>query len=216
MLKHVAVVAEQPVAGEAIRYALRQARGCRTVTRLDGRTPCGDEIAELRPDVVLVDEMSSRRMTLVRIREARSAAPAARVVLVTRELGADGLSEATEAGADAAIGRLVDAPTFATLVSAVATGQVFHAFTVVPSRAQARRDGLTARELEILRMVAAGASNVRIAKALWVAEQTVKYHLSNIYRKLGVANRTQASHYAHVNGLFDRLEPSHPPEPIAA
>ena len=55
-------------------------------------------------------------------------------------------------------------------------------------------------------MVAAGASNVRIAKALWVAEQTVKYHLSNIYRKLGVANRTQASHYAHVNGLFDRLE----------
>jgi DNA-binding NarL/FixJ family response regulator len=208
MLKHVAVVAEQPVSGEGMRHALRQARGCRVVTRLDGRTPCGDEIAELRPDVVLVEEMTSRRMTLVRIREARSAAPAARVVLVTRELGADGLSEATEAGADAAIGRGVDALTFATLVSAVAAGQVFHAFAVVPSRAHARRDGLTARELEILRMVAAGASNVRIARALWVAEQTVKYHLSNIYRKLGVANRTQASHYAHVNGLFDRLEPA--------
>lgn len=219
MLKHVAVVAEQPVSGEAIRYALRQARGCRVVTRLDGRTPCGDEIADLRPDVILVDEMSSRRMTLVRIREARSAAPAAVVVLVTRELGADGLAEATEAGADAAIGRGVDAPTFATLVSAVAAGQVFRAFAVVPSRAQARRDGLTARELEILQMVAAGASNVRIAKALWVAEQTVKYHLSNIYRKLGVANRTQASHYAHVNGLFDRLEPAaaaHSAERIAA
>ena len=61
---------------------------------------------------------------------------------------------------------------------------------------------LTPRELEILRMVAGGASNGRIAKTLWLAEQTVKYHLSNTYRKLGVANRTQASHYAHVHGLL--------------
>ena len=206
MLKHVLVVAEQPLSGEAIRYALRQARGCRVVSRLDGRTPCGDEIAKLRPDVILIDEMSSQRMTLMRIREARSASPAARVVLLTRELAAESLREATEAGADAAIGRDLDAASFMTLVSAVAAGQVYHAFTVVPSKAQAGRDGLTARELEILQMVAAGASNVRIAKALWVAEQTVKYHLSNIYRKLGVANRTQASHYAHVNGLFDRTD----------
>ena len=93
---------------------------------------------------------------------------------------------------------------FATLVGAVATGKVFHSFSIVPSKSSAARDGLTARELEILQMVAAGASNVRIAKTLWLAEQTVKYHLSNIYRKLGVANRTQASHYAHVHGLFER------------
>jgi DNA-binding CsgD family transcriptional regulator len=38
---------------------------------------------------------------------------------------------------------------------------------------------------------------------LWVTEQTVKFHLSNIYRKLGVSNRTEASHYAHVHGLLN-------------
>jgi DNA-binding NarL/FixJ family response regulator len=61
---------------------------------------------------------------------------------------------------------------------------------------------LTNRELEILKSVAEGHTNARIGRALWVTEQTVKFHLSNIYRKLGVANRTEASRYALVNGLF--------------
>jgi DNA-binding NarL/FixJ family response regulator len=60
---------------------------------------------------------------------------------------------------------------------------------------------LTSRQLEILRLVAAGSTNSDIAQRLWVTEQTVKFHLRNIFRKLGVANRTEASHVAHVNGL---------------
>jgi len=52
---------------------------------------------------------------------------------------------------------------------------------------------LTAREVEILKKVAEGQSNADIAESLWVTEQTVKFHLSNVYRKLGVANRTQAA-----------------------
>ena len=60
---------------------------------------------------------------------------------------------------------------------------------------------LTDRELEILRLAAAGNTNSQIARELWVTEQTVKFHLSNTYRKLGVANRTEASRYAHVHDL---------------
>ncbi|MEA2138219.1 MAG: hypothetical protein QOG56_1369, partial [Solirubrobacteraceae bacterium] len=56
-------------------------------------------------------------------------------------------------------------------------------------------------ELEILRLVASGLSNARIAAQLWVTEQTVKFHLSNTYRKLGVANRTEASRYAHMHAI---------------
>ena len=61
---------------------------------------------------------------------------------------------------------------------------------------------LTRRELEILRLVAEGHSNSALAKMLWVTEQTVKFHLANIYRKLDVANRTEASRWAHVNGVL--------------
>ena len=61
---------------------------------------------------------------------------------------------------------------------------------------------LTRREKEILGLVADGSSNGAVARKLWVTEQTVKFHLSNIYRKLDVANRTEASRWAQVQGLL--------------
>jgi DNA-binding NarL/FixJ family response regulator len=60
---------------------------------------------------------------------------------------------------------------------------------------------LTHRELEILALVAEGHSNAKMAKMLWVTEQTVKFHLSNIYRKLEVSNRTEASRWAQIHGF---------------
>jgi DNA-binding NarL/FixJ family response regulator len=61
---------------------------------------------------------------------------------------------------------------------------------------------LTRRERQILELVSEGYANSEIAHALRVAEQTVKFHLSNTYRKLGVANRTEATRWAHVHGLL--------------
>jgi len=61
---------------------------------------------------------------------------------------------------------------------------------------------LTRREREILTLVAEGRSNSAMAKQLWVTEQTVKFHLSNIYRKLDVPNRTAATRWAHERGLI--------------
>ena len=89
---------------------------------------------------------------------------------------------------------------------------MFHAFTAAPAplrRGRRLRDApaLTQRELEILRLAAAGAPNSRIAARLWITEQTVKFHLSNVYRKLGVSNRTEASHHAYVHGLLETTPP---------
>jgi DNA-binding NarL/FixJ family response regulator len=67
---------------------------------------------------------------------------------------------------------------------------------------------LTKREREILVLVAEGHSNRQLARMLWVTEQTVKFHLSNIYRKLDVANRTEASRWAHRQGLVRAPEAS--------
>jgi DNA-binding NarL/FixJ family response regulator len=61
---------------------------------------------------------------------------------------------------------------------------------------------LTRREREILQLLAEGHSNSELARMLWVTEQTIKFHLSNIYRKLDVSNRTEASHWAQVHGLL--------------
>jgi DNA-binding NarL/FixJ family response regulator len=61
--------------------------------------------------------------------------------------------------------------------------------------------GLTKREIEILALVAEGRSNQQMARHLWVTEQTIKFHLSNIYKKVGVRNRTAASRFAHMHNL---------------
>ena len=63
--------------------------------------------------------------------------------------------------------------------------------------------GLTEKELGILKAVARGLSNDAIGKELWLSEQTVKFHLHKIYRKLGLANRTEAARYAYEHGLLD-------------
>ena len=117
------------------------------------------------------------------------------------------LSEAAAAGADAAIAKTFRLEGLGALVREVAAGNVFHAFgaprAAIRPVAGAGLPSLTDRELEVLRLVAAGAPNSRIAAQLWITEQTVKFHLSKVYRKLGVSNRTEASHHAYVNGLLE-------------
>jgi DNA-binding NarL/FixJ family response regulator len=126
----------------------------------------------------------------------------------------DRLSEAAAAGMDAAVRASLSAAGLGTLVREIAAGHVYHVLRETPRRRRAAREleGLTVRELEILRLAAGGLPNSRIAASLWITEQTVKFHLSNVYRKLGLANRTEAAHYAHVHGLLDGLDP----EPVPA
>lgn len=63
------------------------------------------------------------------------------------------------------------------------------------------RFSLSERELEILELVTRGSTNAQIARTLWVSEQTVKFHLSRIYKKLGVSSRTEAAWVARSEGL---------------
>jgi DNA-binding NarL/FixJ family response regulator len=69
------------------------------------------------------------------------------------------------------------------------------------------RARLTRRELEILRLVAEGRPNREVAKILWVTDQTIKFHLANTYKKLGVRNRIEASHWAIARGLVRPVRP---------
>lgn len=65
---------------------------------------------------------------------------------------------------------------------------------------------LTRRELEILELVAEGRSNRQVAELLWVTDQTVKFHLANVYRKLGVRSRFDAARWAQENGVLQVAE----------
>jgi DNA-binding NarL/FixJ family response regulator len=202
----VVIVTDNGFAAEAIRRSFRGTSGVRVAGYVDGRRPCGEAIAETRPDIVIVDEMTWSANAVARIGEVRRAVPSSKIIVLTAESDASWLGDAVRAGADAAIAKTVQPATLGLLVREIWAGTIRHAFATHRPTASAddNHGNLTPRELEILQLVAGGASNGLIARKLWVTEQTVKFHLSNVYRKLGVANRTEASHVAHLDGLLDR------------
>jgi DNA-binding NarL/FixJ family response regulator len=207
MKARLLLVADDPLSASALRRALHGAASFDVIDGYaEGGAPCGATVAACRPDVVVVDQLRSREATISRISDVRAELPAVKIILLPASMEPAWLTAAADAGADAAIAKTARLEGIGALVREVAAGNVFHAFEShqpMPRFAGSGLRALTDRELEILRLVAKGAPNSRIATRLWITEQTVKFHLSNVYRKLGVSNRTEASHYAYVHGLFE-------------
>ena len=204
-MKRLLIVADRSMVVHSIRLALRQTAGFEVVGFVDGRAPVRDALVEQRPDVVLVDELADTGAALARLRETSEHAPDAQVVLLALRMEDAWLSDVFEAGADAVLSKSMHPVSLGTTLREVVRGNVVHRYES-PRRAAAEACPLTRRELEILLLAAEGHTNGQIARSLWVTEQTVKFHLSNTYRKLGVANRTEASRYAHLHELVEPRE----------
>jgi DNA-binding NarL/FixJ family response regulator len=207
-MQRLVVAADNSLILEAISLGLRHSGEFRILGQLDGRTVSWRSIVDAAPDVVLIDDMDRAEEALALIRGVKSALPEIAVIVLTMDMDADWLDAVFEAGANGAIAKSTHPAALSTLVRETVRGHVVHRYRRLDPPAEqvapASSDvdsALTTRELEVLRLVAAGSTNVEIARSLWVTEQTVKFHLSNVYRKLDVGNRTEASHYAHVNGL---------------
>jgi DNA-binding NarL/FixJ family response regulator len=181
----------------------------------------GDAVAlvrDLQPDMLIgeIETGVASAASLDHVREAKAASPGLKVIVVSAVDTRPEIEAAFEAGALAYVLKTAHADDVATAVRQAFGASIYFerpvetlaaAQTIAPAPATtvaaAEADvGLTRRELEILRLVAEGHSNVTLAKMLWVTEQTVKFHLSNIYRKLDVANRTEASRWAQMHGLL--------------
>jgi DNA-binding NarL/FixJ family response regulator len=203
-VRRLLVIAEHPFVAEGIRLALRQTSGFRVIGFADGRREVGGRVTDAQPDVVLVDDMQQPEPAVCRVHEAAIAAPAAKILVLTRDMSPTWQRAVFGAGADALVSKDVHPVALGTLVRELADEHVAQRGGVDAAAADGDHGGcpLTPRELEILRLAAEGLTNAGIAEQLWVTEQTVKFHLSNTYRKLGVANRTQATRYAHVHDLL--------------
>ena len=210
--KRVVVVADNPLIVAAIRSGVRESGALELLGYVDPRRATAPRIAELDADVVLVDEAEQSEPAIALIRAVDQLDESISVIVLTLDMRGDWLRRAFEAGADGAVSKSVRPAALATLVREAVHGHIVHAPLHLrpaarpPVAVTADHDPLTDRELEILRLVASGAPNADIAGQLWITQQTVKFHVSNVYRKLGVANRTEACHYAHVNGLATTLD----------
>ena len=170
-----------------------------------------ERAAELAPDVILMDLVMPRLDGVGAMRELRATAPSSRVIVLTSFLEDERLLPAIQAGA---AGYLLKNAEPAELIRAIraarrgeavidptAAARLVHALSG-GARTAAEAERLTAREREVLRLIAAGQSNKRIARTLGISEKTVKTHVGHVLAKLGVTDRTQAAVLALRDGLL--------------
>ena len=175
-----------------------------------GKATSADETLTLiglhEPDLLIVDLGDNGDVgAQTFFDEARRRAPFLRIVALSASSEPAQITRVLAAGASAYVTKRAQAEDFATAVRQSFEQSVFMRGNAHGSagRSEAEKEArLTRRESEILRLVADGKPNQGIARDLWITEQTVKYHVSNIYRKLGVANRTEASRWAQLHGLL--------------
>lgn len=152
-------------------------------------------IADFRPNVALVDLFLGEESGAELCQAIREASPSTRVLLIS---GAGWISPeaARAAGAAGFVGKDWSAADVARAVRMVGKGM-----TVFSRRVDSGPVNLTAREREVLALVAGGATNREIAGALYISPHTVKDHTTSLYRKLGVRNRAEAVQRAERLGL---------------
>jgi len=161
-------------------------------------------VSSLSPDIVLLDVRMPGMDGLTCLDEIHRLRPEIRVVLLSASTSPGLVDAAARRGASAYVSKTVDPGELASILRDAVQADDFIAIGFpVDANKNEMRSGLTERELSILEAVARGLSNDEIAKELWVTEQTVKFHLTNIYRKLGAKNRTEATRLAYQLGLVD-------------
>jgi two-component system response regulator DevR len=215
--RRTAVIVDQhPLWLDTVEHVVRRA-GVDVVAKSTSPLDALATLGEVEPGLLVTgtsfsaDEIDG----LTFVRNAHQRVPELKVIVLSSHHDQQHIDAAFAAGASAYVVKTVHADDLTSAVRQAFMHSVYMAGArsnpvAVPSSPPPVDEsrGLTRRETEILRLVAEGHSNAQLARMLWVTEQTVKFHLSNIYRKLDVSNRTEASRWAQIHGLLSTSAPS--------
>ncbi len=189
---------------EAVRMALGNADGVEVVGEAVNGSQVLPRIEQTNPDVVLLDLRMPGMDGLTCLDRIQKRYPDVDVVVLSATDEPEAIDAALARGARAFIHKHVDPIDLASALRLAISGSMQYPRTDANGDgAAAREAGLTDAEIRVLRSLANGLSNREIAKELWLTEQTVKFHLTSIYRKLGVSSRTEAIRVAFQRSLVE-------------
>jgi DNA-binding NarL/FixJ family response regulator len=202
----VLIADDHPLILAGIKHALEEADGFDVVAETNNGSQVLPLVSQTKPDLALLDMRMPGMDGLTCLDRIRARHPEVKVVILSVSTDPDVIQDVLNRGASAYIVKSVNPVDVPSALRQALEGSVFNAIGLPEKQVAddaAKAAGLTERETSILKALARGLSNDAIGKELWVAEQTVKFHLTNIYRKLGVSNRTEATRYAYEHGLVD-------------
>ena len=198
------IVDDHEVVREGLRLSLSRASHVRVV----GEAPDGETAVALaerrRPDVVVMDIRMPGMDGLDATRLLRDRAPDVPVILFTAYSDRPLLSRGLESGARGYVLKEASHETLLKAIEKVASGETFVDPALMPSfLGKDQTDMLTAREREILQLLADGMSNADVAQKLFISQETVKSHVRHILTKLEADTRTQAVAIALREAIID-------------
>ncbi|MBV9256500.1 MAG: response regulator transcription factor [Ktedonobacteraceae bacterium] len=212
----ILVVDDHALVRQGVRAFLEIQPDFQTVGEAGSGEEAVDMVADLHPDVVLMDLSMPGMGGIEATRRIKLISPSSHVIVLTSHHNDEHIFPALRAGALSYILKDIKPAELADVIRKAMRGE-----TVLNSRVASRlvRDWrgeedntpnlfaeLSERELEVLRHVAVGRSNSEIGQQLTISEKTVKVHVSNILSKLQVMDRTQAAVLAWQQGLMQRTE----------
>jgi DNA-binding NarL/FixJ family response regulator len=203
------IVDPQPLWLEAVQLVLNR-MGIRVIGKTTSTDLARRIVDDTRPDLVVTELFGQPPSGISWLDDVRKRHVELRVIVLSMRDDPEEIDTALEAGVVAYAIKTAHPDDLASAIRQAFEHSVYQAARPAPARRRGLHTNglaldatpLTSRQLEILRLVSEGHSNAEVARMLWVTEQTVKFHLSNIYRKLEVANRTEASRWARVSGLL--------------
>jgi DNA-binding NarL/FixJ family response regulator len=208
----VLIADDHPLILAGVKSALEEADGFEVVAEANSGAQVLPLVSQTNPDLCLLDMRMPEMDGLTCLERIKKRHPDVKVVILSVSTDPSIIQDVLNRGASAYIVKSVNPVDIPSALRQALEGSVFNAVGLPETRVAedaAKAAGLTERETSILKALARGLSNDAIGKELWVAEQTVKFHLTNIYRKLGVSNRTEATRYAYENGLVDSAVRDH-------
>jgi DNA-binding NarL/FixJ family response regulator len=188
----------------AIRLALEGDEDIEIVGEADSGPKVLPLVGQTDPDLVLLDIRMPGMDGLTVLERLRARYPQVRVAMLSAVEDPSVMQAAFNRGASAFIVKHIDPRDLPAAIRQAIEGTIFQPLGLLEGIDPAQEADLSKREVTILQALQSGRSNKQIAKELFLAEQTVKFHLTNIYRKLGVNSRTEAVRYAYEHGLAER------------
>ncbi len=206
----VVVVDDHAMARKGIRLLLEPASDIEVAGEASDGSEVVDVVEATDADVVLMDLRMPRIGGLEATSRLHAARPEVKIVALTAYAEDERVIDAVRAGASGYLQKGVDEDELCDAVRAVHAGRLLLDTSVEELLARrpapnGKIDSLTSRETEVIRALASGMSNRRIAEHLDLSEKTVKNHISRILAKLELTDRTQAALYAVRQGIADPL-----------